>query len=389
MMKRKVSIFVLCFLLITCFVFVVQVLRLNEFEGGFLTDTQEVQKANEKGIFGPFLRANLAQSKGVSSQSEREGKIVFKLFGFLPVKTLPVKMLDDEDYYVGGAPIGLSINTDGAIVFDSESASLAKNVREGDIIKEIDGKKIEDLTEISDYLQNTEQDVQLTLMRKNKIIKMKAKTYEEDERKKLGLWVRNDVAGIGTLSFANTKTLKYGALGHAMVENLGGNTVPVTNGKIYKCELLGIEKGRRNKPGQLRCVFTENCASDGCVESNGKFGVKGVLEKDSALIDKNKTAKLAGRFSVKPGKAKIVSNVSGISEEYDIEIIKASYQKSAGEKSLVFRVIDKRLIDMTGGIVQGMSGSPIMQDGKIVGVVTHVFTSDATKGYGVYVDWMV
>ena len=174
-----------------------------------------------------------------------------------------------------------------------------------------------------------------------------------------------------------------------MVENLGGNTVPVTNGKIYKCELLGIEKGKRNKPGQLRCVFTENYASDGCVESNGKFGVKGVLEKDSALIDKNKTAKLAGRFSVKPGKAKIVSNVSGISEEYDIEIIKASYQKNANEKSLVFRVVDKRLIDLTGGIVQGMSGSPIMQDGKIVGVVTHVFTSDATKGYGVYVDWMV
>ena len=389
MMKRKVSIFVLCFLLITCFVFVVQVLRLNEFEEGFLTDAQEVQQANKNGVFGPFLRGSLSRSRGVSSQNEREGKIVFKLFGFLPVKTLSVKMLDDEDYYVGGTPIGLSINTDGAIVFDSENASLAKNVREGDIIKEIDGKKIEDLTEISDYLQKTEQDVQITLMRENKLIKMKAKTYEEDERRKLGLWVRNDVAGIGTLSFVNTKTLKYGALGHAMVENLGGNTVPVTNGKIYKCELLGIEKGKRNKPGQLRCIFTENCASDGCVESNGKFGIKGVLEKDSALIDKNKTAKLAGRFSAKPGKAKIVSNVSGISEEYDIEIIKARYQKNANEKSLVFRVVDKRLIDLTGGIVQGMSGSPIMQDGKIVGVVTHVFTSDATKGYGVYVDWML
>lgn len=389
MMKRKISICVLCFLLLISFVFISSVLELDTFEDGFLTDDEEIEEANVKGLFGPFVRADLRKSKKVSSQNEKNGQVVFKLFGFLPVKTISVRILDESDYYVGGAPIGLSINTEGVIVFDSEADCLAKNVKEGDIIQEIDGKKVENLAEISDYLQKTEDDVQITLLRQNKLLKTKAKTYEEDEKKKLGLWVRNDIAGIGTLSFVNAKTLRYGALGHAMVENLGGNIVPVTNGKIYQCELLGIEKGRKNKPGQLRCVFTENSIQEGDVESNGKFGIKGTLEEKSQIIDKNRVAKLGGRFSIKPGKAKIVSNISGISEEYDIEIIKTSYQRKANEKSLVFRVVDKRLIEMTGGIVQGMSGSPIMQDGKIVGVVTHVFTSDSTKGYGVYVDWMI
>ena len=107
------------------------------------------------------------------------------------------------------------------------------------------------------------------------------------------------------------------------------------------------------------------------------------------LVDENRTEKLGGRLSVTPGKAYIVSDISGIKEEYEIEIIKANYQKKANDKSLVFRVKDKRLLSLTGGIVQGMSGSPIMQNGKIVGAVTHVFLADPAKGYGVYVDWMV
>ena len=113
------------------------------------------------------------------------------------------------------------------------------------------------------------------------------------------------------------------------------------------------------------------------------------MKECSGLVDENLTAKLGGRLGVTMGKAKIVSSISGIREEYDIEIIKAKYQKNADDKSLVFRVKDKRLIELTGGIVQGMSGSPIMQNGKIIGAVTHVFMSDPTKGYGVYVDWMM
>ena len=113
------------------------------------------------------------------------------------------------------------------------------------------------------------------------------------------------------------------------------------------------------------------------------------MNETNSPVDENVTAKLGGRLGVKMGNAKIVSSISGIREEYDIEIIKANYQKSADDKSMVFRVKDKRLLELSGGIVQGMSGSPIMQDGKIIGAVTHVFLNDPTKGYGVYVDWMI
>ena len=127
----------------------------------------------------------------------------------------------------------------------------------------------------------------------------------------------------------------------------------------------------------------------GIITKNTKVGIYGILNVDETLVDQNRHARLGGRLSVKPGKAKIISSVSGISEEYDIEIIKTNFQSKCDDKSLVIKVTDKRLLELTGGIVQGMSGSPIMQNGKVVGAVTHVFVSDPTKGYGVYSDWML
>ena len=201
--------------------------------------------------------------------------------------------------------------------------------------------------------------------------------------------MKDYVSGIGILTFVNSKTGEYGALGHAILEESGGNIVPVSSGNVYACNLIGITKGEKNNPGQLRCVFVQNSKNKGTIEDNDKFGITGVMNNLDGLVDENLTAKIGGRFSVTPGKATIVSDISGIKEEYEIEIIKANYQKKANDKSLIFRVKDKRLLNLTGGIVQGMSGSPIMQNGKIVGAVTHVFLSDPTKGYGVYTDWMV
>ena len=240
-------------------------------------------------------------------------------------------------------------------------------------------------------MQKCGEEDEIVYLRKNRPIKALLKTHKDDEtgRLKLGLWVKDDVTGVGTLTFVNKNTHKYGALGHPIVEANSGNTVPVSTGRLYECNLIGINKGKKNDPGELKCVFVSNSKSKGDIESNTKFGISGYLKDTKGLVDENLTAKLGGRLGVKLGKAKIVSSISGIREEYDIEIIKANYQKTANDKSLVFRVKDKRLLELTGGIVQGMSGSPIMQDGKIVGAVTHVFLNDPTKGYGVYSDWMV
>ncbi len=349
----------------------------------------DVDAVNENNTFGAFIKTQLNETeKIVGGEKSKQGEIVFKLFGFIPIKKLNVVVANEDDYYVGGVPVGLSICSDGAIVISDENSENT-GFKEGDIITKINGSSVESLSQIQEVLQQSGEEAEVEFLRKNKTVKTLVKTQRDDAgRLKLGVWVKDDVTGIGTLTFVNKHTKEYGALGHAIVEANGGNIVPVSDGNIYECKLIGITKGKRNEPGELKCVFS-NYKSKGTIEDNSKFGISGFLSDIDGLVDENLTAKLGGRLGVKMGDAKIVSSISGIREEYEIEIIKANYQKSAKDKSLVFRVKDKRLLEMTGGIVQGMSGSPIMQDGKIIGAVTHVFMSDPTKGYGVYVDWMM
>ena len=160
-------------------------------------------------------------------------------------------------------------------------------------------------------------------------------------------------------------------------------------GKIFNCNVVGLNKGEKGNPGEIKGVFMQGKNCKGNVERNTKFGVFGQLNDKDKLIDNNKVANIGSRLTMKPGKATLVSNISGVSEDYEIEIIKANYQPKVSDKSFVFRVIDERLINLTGGIIQGMSGSHILQNGKIVVAVTHVFISDHTKCYGVYVDCMI
>ncbi len=385
--KSCLCLVVFFFVFLFSFSIVLPLRDLYSLEGGFLADYSDVENVNQTHKFGSFITSQLVEKENVvDGQKAKQNEIVFKLFGLIPIKRVAVVLSGDEEYYVGGVPIGLAINTDGAIVVSDESGTL----KEGDIIIRINGNEVEDWEDVQSLLEENSDETEVEFLRKNKTFKTILKTtYDESGNLKLGLWVKDDITGVGTLTFVNKQTLEFGALGHPITEASSGNIIPVENGNVYGCNLIGIEKGKKNDPGQLKCVFLSSSKSKGEIESNSKFGISGVLSDVTGLVDENVTAKLGGRLSVKMGDAKIVSTISGIREEYDIEIIKTSYQKSADDKSIVFRVKDKRLLELTGGIVQGMSGSPIMQDGKIIGAVTHVFLNDPTKGYGVYVDWMI
>lgn len=385
-MKKKNFWISYVFLWMTCLMLIIMpIINIFQMEGNFLTSYEDIKSANSNKLFGSYITGQLVEhDQKVDTGNAKSGEIVFKLFGFIPIRKLEVVMADDDDYYIGGAPIGLSISTDGVIVISDEAGSCLK---EGDIITEINGEKIDDVDDIERAL-SVGDEAEVTFLRKNKETRALVKVLKEKDSLKLGLVVKDNITGVGTLTFVNKDTGEYGALGHAVVDEAGGNVVPVKDGKVYSCNLIGINKGQKNNPGQLRCLFLQNGKNKGDIVSNGKFGINGTMKNVDGLVDENLTAKLGGRLSVTPGKATIVSDISGIKEEYEIEIIKANYQKKANDKSLVFRVKDKRLLSLTGGIVQGMSGSPIMQNGKIVGAVTHVFLSDPTKGYGVYVDWM-
>ena len=206
----------------------------------------------------------------------------------------------------------------------------------------------------------------------------------------MGLWVRDDAAGVGTLTYIRKDNKRFGALGHAICDIDTKVPFSVNDGKMYRSNIIGIKRGRQGVPGELKGLFVKNQNIEAVVDKNSEFGVFGTVTKTSKLLSENQLFEIGGRLTARPGKAKIRVGLEGQKiEEYDIEIVKTNYQNISKQKSMVIKVIDKKLLEKTGGIVQGMSGSPIIQNGKLVGAVTHVFVNDPKRGFGVYLDWMI
>ena len=204
---------------------------------------------------------------------------------------------------------------------------------------------------------------------------------------KLGLWVKDDISGIGTLTYIKKEDYRFGALGHAICDNDTKTIYNINSGEMYPCTVLGIKKGTKGKAGELKGLFFQGKNNKlGLVDNNSEAGVFGNITKE---VKDKEVLKAGGRLYAKPGKAYIKSAIDGELKDYEIEIIKTNYQSSSNEKSMVIRVTDKELLQKTGGIIQGMSGSPIIQNGYIIGAVTHVFINDPTRGFCIYLDWMI
>lgn len=395
--NKKLIFFVVLIALINLFIFNINILRIYQLDNNFYTDYQEIERANKEGNFGKFISLSLQTDElETSNNFKQDGTVIFKLFGFIPIRKLGVKILPEEEVYVGGSPLGLSVNTDGAVVISDIIVNTGDNeiiknasLQSGDIIKKVNDVEIRSVDDIETALNfNFVDTAEVEIIRDNKSQVVNVNLLKDKTNKyKLGVWARNELSGIGTLTFVK-KNGDYGALGHPITNSNSNTIVPITSGNIYDCNLIGIHKGQKNNPGELRGVFVQK-NSKGTIEKNTPYGIFGNITESDGLFDTNRCVDIGGRLSVRPGKATLVSSVSGIQEEYEIEIIKASYQTKSSDKSMVFRVTDERLLNLTGGIVQGMSGSPILQNGKLVGAVTHVFLSDSTKGYAVYSDWML
>ncbi len=332
-----------------------------------------------------------------------EPEIQFRLFNLIPIKNQKIKILKADSVLVGGAAIGLVLKTNGVLVVGSSPVTTATGEKDvfddnvlqiGDVITQIENETVvngKSISKIVNEQKNQGRELEVKLMRKNKEISAKLKPcYDiKSENFKLGVWVRDDASGIGTLTFVN-KNNRFGALGHPICDSDTRTKIDLKDGKVYNCSVLGVNKGSSGSPGEIKGLFMQGKNEQGVVEKNNDYGVFGSLKEESSLLNSLQEMAVGGRLSVKPGKAQIRCCVDGNNvENFDIEIIKTNYQNYSGDKSMVIRVVDEDLISRTGGIVQGMSGSPIIQNGKIVGAVTHVFVSDATKGFGVYIDWML
>lgn len=296
---------------------------------------------------------------------------------------------DGNDVYLGGFPAGFSLSTNGAyvagvcdVVTKNGICSPSKeaDIRVGDIITNIDGCKIYNATDIELNIKD-KNEVCIQLKRARDIIIKTVNTAKDiNDNYKLGLFIRNDVCGIGTVTFI--KNGRLASLGHPVIGD-DGKIFDITSGSVFDCNITGFVKGERGKAGELRGIFLKTNS----VATIDKNLISGVY----AQLDNNYDTKELRKIEIgtaKPGDAIMRTTIEGNKPlEYSISIIKVDNQSDC--KNFVIKITDKNLLDSTGGIVQGMSGSPIVQNNKLVGAVTHVFLNDPTRGFGISIDNMI
>lgn len=322
--------------------------------------------------------------------------IVYKLFNIFTVKRVQAKVLDPQKVFLGGMPIGVSIGSNGLIIANissiitlngSVSPATQAGLKVGDEILSINDNQISSTEQFINEINNSNGNyIKLSIKRNGTIEQINIKPHKDllTGKYMLGISVRDGVSGIGTMTYIKDDN-RYGALGHPISEV--GTSEDINKGTIYTCEIYGAIKGEKGKPGELKGYY--NSSNEiGSVDKNTNYGIFGNIEK--TIPSDMETIELGGIATAKPGKALIYTTVDNNGRQpYAIEIVKTEYQKYPDNKGMIIHVTDEKLLEKTGGIVQGMSGSPIVQDGKLVGAVSHVFINDPTRGYGMYIDWMI
>lgn len=284
----------------------------------------------------------------------------------------------------GGTPFGVRFYTEGAVVYRVEEGSAAARagILPGDIIKAIDGESVGDTLHLSELIGQKKGCYMVELSRGEEILQLKI-SPEAGKEELLGVYARDMLAGIGTLTFIVPENAAFGGLGHGICEGKHGTLLPLSKGTLCDVRLTSVSKGEKGAPGQLRGMFT--AGNIGTVTKNTNQGIFGYL----GIVPKEKAVAVALEEEIKPGHASILCTVAdGKKGEYEIEIEKI-LSFDGEQRNFLLKVTDPTLLEQTGGIVQGMSGSPILQDGKIVGAVTHVLVDDPTRGYGIYIGNML
>ncbi len=398
------AMFVFVLAVVGCCVFVPAIKQINQLPNNMIVTYDDVKQANNQNVYSPAISLDLPKNINVDKNNNLTNTTLsVKLFNLFTIKKINVKLLTDTSVYVGGDTVGFNLFSDGvicvgsnAVITENGTSQPAKesDIKDGDALIEIEGEHIKTINDIDRIINLPEMQgkvLNIKLKRNAELIESTIKPVFDlaSKKYKLGLWVKNNASGVGTLTYIKQNDYRFGAVGHPIVDSSLGENFVVDSGNIYRCKLLGIKKGEKNNPGEIHSSINLSDNSIGLADTNCKYGVYGnILNK--SIIDATRTANLGGRLSVKLGEAQIYCNIDGQGvKAYDIKIIKANKQNNADDKSMTIKITDKNLIEKTGGIIQGMSGSPIVQNGKIVGAVTHVLLNDPTRGYGVYMDWMI
>ncbi len=329
--------------------------------------------------------------------SEKVRRAELKLLGLIPIKTVDIREVEEPLLVPCGTPFGIKLLTDGVVVIETggfetsdgfKSPSADAGIKTGDIIKTVGGKKAssnEDIQRIISASGGNTLTIQLERDGKTLYLKAQPALCSTDNTYKIGLWVRDSSAGIGTVTFCDPKTCVFAGLGHPVCDVDTGNILPLSRGEAVDVTVNGVKKGAAGSPGELLGSFSSVKAT-GCLELNCEDGLFGVFSSFTPCCE---AVPLGMRQEIETGDAYIYTTVNGSKpQKYKIVIEKIDLHDTKSSKNMIIRVTDKELLEKTGGIVQGMSGSPIIQNGKLVGAVTHVFVNNPAKGYAIFADTM-
>ncbi len=308
--------------------------------------------------------------------------------------------IERRNVYISGKPMGFMLDGGGVVVVSMGEIKVGENfvvspcekagIKAGDVIVSAEQQKVTSGERLIDIVNKKRGgECELEVLRNNETLIIKITPLYDDIALsyRLGVWVRDNAVGVGTVTYV-TQDNKFSALGHPVSDSDTGTIMPIGEGKVYKCSVVGVKKGERGNPGELKGLFLKGANTIGSISSNSKLGIQGSFNSEE-IANQFKSSELyevAFASDVTPGSAKIYTTIDGATPEYyNIEIVKTNHINSEGQKCMVIKITDENLLQKTNGIVQGMSGSPIIQNGRLVGCVTHVFINDPTKGFAEFI----
>ena len=344
-----------------------------------------------------------SKSYNLNGLETGESQLQLKLLGLIPLRNVNLNVIERPNLVPGGNSIGVRLNTKGVLIvavtdvidINGERSSPAKKagLKVGDSILSINENKIVNADQVVEVLNNIkDEEIKIKILRNNVEFDTIASSVQclQDNSYRLGIWVRDKTTGIGTLTYLNPKNNTFGALGHGITDIDTGNLLTVEDGLIMNAKVSDITQGKKGIPGEIKGVFYKTDQIIGDIKINDELGIYGRLEDAYIKSEDFDPMPIAFKEEIEIGEAHILTTIEdNLIEKFEISIEKVESQNQANQKSMIIKITDPRLLEKTGGIVQGMSGSPIIQNNKIIGAVTHVFINDPTKGYGLFIEWML
>ena len=349
----------------------------------------------------PFIQ--FIETTTTSNNNYNTSNIEVKLLGKIPIKNIKVVKLEEVQVVPIGKVIGLKLYTNGVLVvgmseIEDKNNVLSKpyensDIKPGDTILEINEVIIENIEMLKMMVNESEgKEINLKVLRNGNILNTSIIPVDIGNKKyQLGLWVKDAATGVGTMTFYEPETKSFAILGHGITDSDTNNLINIDSGELVTAKIISLKKGVENTPGEIKGTII-NSQTIGEINKNTQFGVFGILNNLTALnIDSSNSIKVATRNEIKEGKAKVMCsiNFSNIPKEYEIEIEKIYKENDYNNKSMLIKITDEELLNETGGIIRGLSGAPIIQDGKFIGAVTNVLVSNPQIGYAIFADMMI